>query len=59
MKYDLDISVDEKLSRLGESTFDLRRSERDYAERGEDAFAPSHSLDYEDWKRVNKQARKE
>ncbi len=53
-KYDLDISIDEKLYRLGAASYEMLRSEMDYSMRAEDAFAPSHVADYENWKMTNK-----
>lgn len=53
-KYDLDISIDEKLSRLYNGTREMTDAEVDFAYTGESAFAPSHVADYENWKITNK-----
>ncbi len=54
MKYDLDISVVEKLLRLYNGTLEMTDAAVDFAEWGESAFQPSHVADYEHWKMTNK-----
>ena len=54
MKYDLDISVDEKLERLSNATLELLDCESDFFHIKEDAYTPSHVYDYEQWKKEQK-----
>ncbi len=58
MKYDLDISIDEKLRRLSEGTLDLILAEEAYRNFGEDGFQPVHVADYEHWKMTNKRSKR-
>lgn len=54
MKYDLDISVDEKLRLLADSSFELVDNSFDYRLCGEKTWQPSHVYDYEQWKKEQK-----
>ena len=53
MKYDLDISVKDKLERLQWATEELQRCEDEFTSDIE-GYPPSHQYDYEQWKKEQK-----
>ncbi len=54
LKYDLDISVNEKLRLLDRASDELSYCESDFRDFGENSAQTSHVADYEHWKMTNK-----